>query len=134
MVVPEATLREFDTLTVFARSTSNADIGNSALVGLPIGVADGDGDGIPDDTDVCPSSNLTPTVVIGGCDSRVANQLQSSGCTFSDRIGEIAAGANNHGQFVSRVAQFTNQLRADGIITGSEKGAIQSCAARAAIP
>ncbi len=134
MVVPEATLREFDTLTVFARSTSDADIGNSALVGLPIGVADGDGDGIPDDTDVCPSSNLTPTVVIGGCDSGVANQLQSSGCSFSDRIGEIAAGANNHGQFVSRVAQFTNQLRADGIITGSEKGAIQSCAARAAIP
>lgn len=134
MVVPAATTLDFDTLTVFARSTSNADIGNSALVGLRIGVPDGDGDGIPDDTDSCPSSNLTPTIVIDNCDAGVANQLQSSGCTLSDRIAEIAAGARNHGQFVSGVAQFTNQLLANGIITGREKGAIQSCAAQAAIP
>ncbi len=134
MVVPAATTRAFDTLTVFARSTSVPDIGNSALVGLPVGTPDGDGDGIPDDSDACPSSNLAPTIVIDGCDSGVANLLQASGCSLSDHIAVIAANANNHGQFVSGVAHFTNQLRADGIITGSEKGAIQSCAARASIP
>jgi hypothetical protein len=134
MVVPATTTREFDTLTVFARSTSNPNVGNSALAGLRIGVPDGDGDGIPDDTDACPSSDLAATIVIGNCDSGVVNQLQANGCSLSDRIAEIAAGARNHGQFVSQVAHFTNQLVADGIITGSEKGAIQSCAAQARIP
>ena len=42
--------------------------------------------------------------------------------------------ANNHGQFVSCVAQLTNFLKQQGIITGQEKGAIQSCAAQADIP
>ena len=77
---------------------------------------------------------MSATVVIGGCNTGVKNQLFDGGCTISDRIAECAKGARNHGKFVSCVADLTNRLRSEGIITGKEKGAIQSCAAQANIP
>ena len=97
-------------------------------------ILDSDGDGIPDDEDACPTSDLSATVVIDGCDSGVENLLDEGGCTISDLIEEIAAGATNHGQFVSGVAQLANDLKKAGVITGQEKGALQSCASQAAIP
>ena len=42
--------------------------------------------------------------------------------------------AKNHGQFVSCVAKLTNSLKKQGLITGAEKGEIQSCAAQADLP
>jgi hypothetical protein len=64
----------------------------------------------------------------------VANPLFTNGCTISDLIGHVAAGAQNHGGFVSGVAGLTNDLKKQGFITGAQKGAIQSCAAGASIP
>jgi hypothetical protein len=96
--------------------------------------ADADLDGVADDVDCSPNSDLSPTIVIDGCDSGVPNILFSNGCTISDLIAQIAANANNHGQFVSGVAHLTNDLKKAGLITGSQKGAIQSCAAGANIP
>ncbi len=98
------------------------------------GTPDSDGDGIPDDEDECPDSDLSETVVIDGCDSGVTNYLFDNGCTISDLVGTCADDASNHGQFVSCVAHLTNELKRDGIISGREKGKIQSCAARADIP
>lgn len=103
-------------------------------VGFVIGQFDTDGDGIPDDQDACPASDTTPTIIIDGCDSGVTNLFPEEGCTISDEIAECAEGAKNHGKFVSCVAKLTNDLKKDGIITGQQKGAIQSCAAQAAIP
>ena len=74
------------------------------------------------------------TVVIDGCDSGVVNACLDGGSTILDLIAECADGAKNHGQFVRCVAALTNDLKAQGIITGREKGAIQSCAAQADIP
>ncbi len=110
-------------------------ITDPAIVG-PTGVCfskvvDSDGDGIPDDEDACPDSDLSPTVVIQGCDSEVANTLLPNGCTIADLIDECADSAGNHGEFVSCVAQLLNGLKDDGVITGKEKGSIQSCAAQA---
>lgn len=96
--------------------------------------SDSDNDGILGFNDACPRSDLRTTVVIDSCDSEVINTLQSTGCTISDLIARCAEGVNNHGQFVSCVAQLTNDLKADGTITGEQKGAIQSCAAQARIP
>ncbi len=101
---------------------------------LSCSVADSDGDGVPDEDDACPDSDLSPTVIIDGCDSGVDNVLDANGCTISDLIAECADGASNHGQFVSCGAQLTNGLENDGVITGQERGAIQGCAAQADLP
>ncbi len=95
---------------------------------------DTDGDGIPDDEDACPYSDLSDTVVIDGWDSGVENVLLEDGCTISDLISECADEADNHGEFVSAVSHTTNSLKKEGIISGKDKGKIQKCAAKADIP
>ena len=95
---------------------------------------DADVDGVADENDCEPNSDRRPTVIVGSCNSGVANTFFSDGCTISDLIGHIAADARNHGAFVSGVAHLTNDLKKQGIITGAQKGAIQSCAAGASIP
>jgi hypothetical protein len=86
---------------------------------------------------VCVNSNRSPTVIVGGCDSGVTNS-QTAGpngyCTISDEISICAAGATNHGKFVSCVSQLTNGLVKSGTISGSDKGKIQSCAAQSTSP
>ena len=109
-----------------------ADAGNNRIE--VFGVPDSDGDGVLDSDDACPNSDLAPTVVIDGCDSGVANALDATGCTISDLIAGVAAGAKNHGGFVSGVAHLLNDLKKAGVISGSDKGAIQRCAAQANLP
>jgi len=91
---------------------------------------DADGDAVCDDADECPESDLAPTVMIHGCDSHMSNDLLSDGCTIADHISACAAGARNHGSFVSCVARVTSDLRADGVLTGGQRSNIQTCAAR----
>lgn len=92
--------------------------------------ADTDGDGVPNVEDECPNSDTSDTVIIGGCDSGVANLVLPSGCTVADLVAQAADGARNHGQFVSSVASLTNALKKAGLISGKDKGRIQSCAAK----
>jgi len=134
LFTPASTSRETDVLTVAVRRSTDPEINNSVVQGVLVGVADADGDGLPDDVDACPSSDLSTTVVIDGCDSGADNALDADGCTLSDRIAELAAGAANHGDFVSGVSALTNQLKNEGALSGQDKGAIVSCAARSAIP
>ncbi len=96
--------------------------------------ADSDGDGILDNIDACPNSDLSATVVIDDCEFGVTNALDGTGCTIADGIGQCADGAINHGDFVSCAAHLTNDLKKDGVISGREKGAIQRCAAQADLP
>jgi hypothetical protein len=95
---------------------------------------DADTDGVADGDDQCAGSDTQPSVVIGGCDSGVPNTTQPNGCTILDPIHDCAVGAFNHGGFVSCVAHETNALKKAGVISGGQKGAIQSCAAKARIP
>jgi hypothetical protein len=95
---------------------------------------DADLDMVPDGQDSCLPSDLAATVIIGGCNSGVANPLFSNGCTISDNIAQCAVGAGNHGAFVSCVTHYTNTLKKNGTITGAQKDAIQGCAGSAAIP
>ena len=95
---------------------------------------DADLDGVSDGTDCRPYSDFRSTVIIGGCDSGVPNTFFLSGCTISDYISNIAARAKNQGDFVSGVANLTNQLKSAGIITGKDKGAIERCAAGTKFP
>jgi phospholipase/lecithinase/hemolysin len=74
--------------------------------------------------------SIAPTVIIGESDTGVPNLLLSTGFTISDLIAQAALDAKNHGQFVSSVASITNELMKSGLISGSQKGAIEDCAAR----
>ena len=101
---------------------------------LYLGFVDTDEDGIPDEEDGCPESDLNETIVIDGCDSGVENTLFGDGCTMSDLIDELPGNAENHGQFVSSVSHLTTDWKKEGLISGKEKGAIMKCAAKATIP
>lgn len=92
---------------------------------------DADNDGVSDDEDCNPESDTNPTVIIGGIDTGVSNTLFPNGCTMADILAQLAADHTyNHGDYVSAVAALTNQWVADGLITGRDKGAIQSAAAQ----
>ncbi len=74
------------------------------------------------------------SVEIDGCDSGVPNLPLPGGGTILTQIEDCAAGAGNHGQFVSCVSHAMNDLKKAGIITGAQKGALQSCAGQANLP
>ncbi len=90
---------------------------------------DNDGDGVPDDVDNCPNSDLGESIMIDDCDTEVANMLlDDDGCTMTDRIAECAEGVTTHREFVSCVPQLANDWKRDGLISGREKGRIHRCA------
>ena len=91
---------------------------------------DADNDGVADDEDCNPNSDTRPTIFVGTINTGVPNQMFANGFSMADLIAALAANANNHGDFVSAVANLTNQWVADGLITGRQKGAIQSAAAK----
>ncbi|MEO8520431.1 MAG: PA domain-containing protein [Acidobacteriota bacterium] len=95
---------------------------------------DRDLDGLADNLDSCQTSDLRGTVFVGSVDTGVANVLFTSGCTIGDLIAREAAGAGNHGAFVSGVAHLLNDLKSAGLITGAQKGVIQSTAAKSSLP
>ena len=70
-------------------------------------------------------------VTIGTCDSGVLDFVVPGNGLFSEQIRACAIQATTHGEFVACVAALTNASHADGFLTGRQKGAIQSCAARA---
>ena len=107
---------------------------NIKIVRVFFDIEDTDDDGIPDDEDACPFSDLSDTVIIDGCDSGVQNVLFEDGCTISDLISQCADEADDPGEFVSSVSHTTNSLKIDGIISGKDKGMIQKCVAEAGIP
>jgi hypothetical protein len=74
------------------------------------------------------------TIVIDGCDTGVRDRLVDDETLISLEIFKCAKNVKNHGEFLRCVDSLTNELQKAGIITGKEKGAIQSCAARANIP
>jgi len=96
---------------------------------------DSDGDGIGDacDTDEVIVETIAETIVIDGCDTGVMD-FDYDGLFISEWIDACALDAKNHGKFVSCIAHMTKKLKDEGLISGKEKGAIQSCAARADIP
>ena len=62
----------------------------------------------------------------------MANVDTGDGCTISDLIAADDE-YRNHGKFVSHVAKVTGDLVDRGILSGVEKGRIQSAAARSDI-
>jgi len=89
---------------------------------------DADNDGVADNADCEPNSDLSPTVVVAGCDSGVPNLMFAGGCTLSDRIAHIAAASSkNHGTFVKNAQVLLNELKKNGTITAAQKDALSTC-------
>jgi hypothetical protein len=91
---------------------------------------DADGDTFPDDEDCNPNSDVRPTIIINGIDTGVPNRGLGAGCTMADVIVSTQAASGNHGSFVSAIAHLTNEWKNAGLISDSQKGAIQSAAAK----
>jgi len=96
--------------------------------------ADADLDGVADDTDCEPNSDLSATVTIQSCNTGVSNTLFADGCTVADNIAHAAASAGNHGNFVSAATQYADQLKKNHLINGNQQAAIVACAAGSTLP
>lgn len=94
---------------------------------------DYDGDGVPDVEDQCLGSDMRAYVIVDDCDTTIHNRLVTNGCTINDLLTQCAENPSNHGAYVSCVGHLTNGWEKDGLISGKEKGAIQSCAAKSDI-
>jgi len=110
-------------------------LGATSASGQVIVPLDTDADGITDDIDECPGSDLSQTVSINGVDTGIRNTSANAvGCTLADLIQDIvdvcADGAKNHGKFVSCVSHETNILKRAKTISGQQKGKIQSIVAK----
>lgn len=84
---------------------------------------DMDGDGVLDSDDMCPASNMSSTVVIGNCDSKVSNTLDTNGCTISDYVLACA----NDNNFDKCVKKLGKKLKKEDIISNNDKNDIKQC-------
>jgi hypothetical protein len=87
-----------------------------------------DRDGVLDGHDLCLGSDISPTVVLGSCDSGVTNAVHETGCTVADSLD--TCDAVSRFLYVPCVYLVTSVLRLDGLLTRSEQNAIVRCAVR----
>ncbi|MCK8602622.1 hypothetical protein [Desulfoferrobacter suflitae] len=71
-------------------------------------------------------------VIFGQCSTGIM-LFPSEALSLSDSLEGCAAGVKNHGQYVKCVSKVTGNAVSEGIITGAEKGTIQSCAAQSSV-
>lgn len=88
----------------------------------------GDDAAVPEGCGPCPIPDPRPTVVVRGVDSGVGNNDTGDGCSINDLIAEGDHLA--HGPFVAHVAELTERLVDDGVITPDERERIVRAAAR----
>ena len=95
---------------------------HGTITNVSVGPADTDGDGIPDDQDSCPNSDLSSTVTVNGNDTGVTNSLQSNGCTIMDLIAGVSS--------PRKMAHVLDRLEDSGVITKRQMGEIVRAAAK----
>jgi hypothetical protein len=105
------------------RATDNAGNVSAELTGAFTIVESGPGQG----PDVCPSSDVRDTVIIGGIDSQVANVDTGNGCTVNDVIDENGQW-RTHNQFVKHVKAVTKELVQRGVLTSALRDRIVTAA------
>lgn len=97
---------------------------------------DCDGDLVANDVDACPFSVEGETFAFGSttCDISGIDTVLPSGCSLAEvleaSLDTCDDNPRNHGKFVSCVARATNALKRQKVISGAQKGQIQSCAAQ----
>ncbi len=115
----------------FQEIVSAEDVWSTQITQLIV-FEDSDGDGVADEKDLCPGSDIHPTVVIDGCDTQVENHVDGDGCTIGDLVLRCAADAGNHGQFVKCVGHLVDSGGGSDGVRG--RGRMVRCAARSDLP
>lgn len=105
---------------------------------------DFDGDGVLNENDAHPNSDMSEYININGCYPNVKNVLVKNGSTMMDQITDLIAQINSeyngqnyktlHSKFMTKLAQITYTWRRAGLITTTERARISSCAWNASIP
>jgi hypothetical protein len=104
--------------------------GSDAYPTNPAEWLDTDGDGVGNNADPYDSSNTGAWLMVGTCNTGVANWSMGGGAWANDLIASAYAANPNHGKFVSAVETIADGWKKSGRITGAQQGAIVSCAAR----
>jgi hypothetical protein len=105
----------------------------------PNPLLDCDNDGVFNDVDACPFTIQGATFSFGNttCDISGLDTVLPSGCSLAESLDASLDACDdnprNHGKFVSCVAKATNLLKKQKVISGAQKGQIQSCAAQSDI-
>jgi len=96
--------------------------------------SDMDRDGVEDPVDAFPDSDLRPTLVIGSCDTGVANRTlaEPPGATFGDLVGRAAGPNGLPEERVAEVLSLARHWRDAGLIGESDLHRIQACTATGA--
>ncbi|MHB1148070.1 MAG: hypothetical protein ACYC01_10820 [Lutibacter sp.] len=103
-----------------------------------------DGDGVLNENDAHPNSDMSEFINIVGCNPNVKNVLVKNGSTMMDQITDLIADINSqyngdnytylHKRFMTKLAQITYNWRIAKLITTTERSRISSCAWGANIP
>lgn len=103
--------------------------------GIPC--ADTDGDGVTDDVDECPDSDLRPFVDVNGVQNNdsngtgngditeVPNYVLYNGCSVQDLVNAIALANTKNGEYKEDLMVLAYQLVAEGVLTVDEGKALQ---------
>jgi hypothetical protein len=101
---------------------------------------DSDHDGVSDCLDQCPNSVVTPTILVGDCDSGVPNTIDEHGCSLADKlalsdaVSRAASGAKNHGIFVKAMSAYLTGQVTSGVIDWGQRAAIMTCVGSLRLP
>jgi uncharacterized delta-60 repeat protein len=112
------------------QASGASDFGLARYHGVSIEGLDSDADAVPDSLDRCANSVTSPTVVIDGQDSGVANAVLPNGCSIADQVEQCASDAQGHGQFVGCVGTVAREATSKGILRSWQQQALQDAAAR----
>jgi hypothetical protein len=85
---------------------------------------DTDGDGILDDADACPASDLRAMVILDGCTSGVENLFFEDGCSLADLVQDALASSGE-----AALADLLAGLQEEGVLTAEESEALVECVA-----
>lgn len=93
--------------------------------------SDADRDGVDDSGDVFPESDLRPTLVIGSCDTGVANRTLADppGATFGDLAGRTAGLPAALKERAAEVVSLARRWRDAGLLSKSDLQRIEACVA-----
>jgi hypothetical protein len=97
---------------------------------------DADHDGVPDNVDQCPNSDLRPKVDVdeaGPGVTSINNTVNASGCSIQDQVNQCANGVRTHGQYVSCIAHLANSLVQSHTITKAQMKEMKVGAAHSSI-